>query len=91
MKGRIIAGKVVIKVLDGPEKTDGGIYIPDNAKKKEVKGQVIAVGASTTEELAEVSVGDIILTSVHAGVKFEESGEKYKLINHKDILWIYDK
>ena len=87
--GRVIHGKVAIKLLSSPSQTEGGIYVPENAKKNEVKGEVVAVGASTTEEKIEVVVGDTILTSIHAGTKFEMDGEKYKLINHHDILWIF--
>ncbi|MBN2661563.1 MAG: hypothetical protein JXR54_09880 [Tannerellaceae bacterium] len=90
MKGRVIAGKVVIELLEGAKKTDGGIYIPDNARKKEVRGKVIAVGKSTNEEEVEVSPGEEILTSIHAGVKFDYEDNHYKLINHKDILFIFE-
>lgn len=90
MEGRVIAGKIVVELLDGPKQTDGGIYIPDNAKKKEVRGKVIAVGKNTNEVEVEVSPGEEILTSIHAGIKFDYEDNHYKLINHKDILFIFE-
>jgi chaperonin GroES len=90
MKGKVIAGKVAVEPMEAPSQTEGGMYIPETAKRKTVKAKVVAAGASTSEEKTEVSPGDIILTSVYAGTKFEYERKNYKLINHKDILFIFE-
>jgi chaperonin GroES len=89
MDGRVIAGKVCIKPIETPSQTKGGIYIPRNAKQQELKAEVISVGKSTSEEEIEVKPGDIILTNINFGTKFEYDGVQYRLINHKEILFIF--
>lgn len=88
MKGRVIAGKVALELLETPSQTKGGIYVPENAKKNDVKAKVIAVGISTEDEKMEVLPGDTILVKDYSGTKFELDGKQYKLVNHKDILFI---
>lgn len=90
MKGRVIAGKVAIELMETPSQTKGGIYVPDNAKKNDVKAKVVAAGISTSDEEIEVKAGDIILVKDYSGTKFEYENKQYKLINHKDILFIIE-
>ena len=89
MKEKVIAGKVLIRPETPVGKTAGGIIIPETAKKKEVKGEVVAVGVSLDGELVQVKEGDTILISVHSGIKVEIEEEQFILINHKDIFYIY--
>ena len=61
-----LADRVVIKVIDDVQQTSGGIFIPDSAKEKPQKGEVVAVGEGKTndkgeKEPMEVKVGDIVL------------------------------
>ena len=63
---RPLSDKLVIKIIDDTEQTSGGIFIPDSAKEKPQKGEVIAVGPGKTLEYGkkedmEVKVGDIVL------------------------------
>ena len=63
---RPLSDRLVIKVIDDTEQTSGGIFIPDSAKEKPQKGEVIAVGPGKTledgkKEEMEVKVGDIVL------------------------------
>ena len=62
-----LGDRVVIKVLDKEEKTKGGIVLPDTAKEKPQKGEVIAVGTGEIIDgkkvPLEVKVGDKVIFS----------------------------
>ena len=77
--------RVVLKVEQAEEKTVGGIIIPDNAKEKPNRGEVIAVGAGTKDEPMLLQPGDQILFGKWAGSDFEFDGEKYQMMKQSDI------
>ena len=83
--------RVLVKRLVTDDKTPGGIYIPDTAKEKPQKGEVVAVGKgqvqnSGTVRPLEVKQGDKILFSKYAGVEFETDGQEYLILKEEDIL-----
>lgn len=85
--------RVVIKVAESDEKTAGGLYIPDTAKEKPQKGEVIAVGTGKlldngTRAQMEVKAGDKILFSKYSGSEVKVDGEDYLIIRESDILAI---
>lgn len=85
--------RVVIKVAESDEKTAGGLYIPDTAKEKPQKGEVIAVGNGKlldngTRAQMEVKAGDKILFSKYSGTEVKVDGEDYLIIRESDILAI---
>ena len=87
--------RIVIKVVDDVEKTQGGIFIPDSAKEKPQKGEVVAVGEGKTndkgeKEPMEVKVGDIILYAKYAGTDVKMDGVEYKILSIKDALAIVE-
>ena len=87
--------RIVIKVVDDVEKTQGGIFIPDSAKEKPQKGEVVAVGAGKTmengeKEPMEVSVGDVVLYAKYSGTDVKMDGVEYKILSIKDVLAIID-
>ncbi len=87
--------RIVIKVVDDVEKTQGGIFIPDSAKEKPQKGEVVAVGAGKTmenggKEPMEVSVGDIVLYAKYSGTDVKIDNEEYKILSIKDVLAIIE-
>lgn len=88
MEGKIIAGKVLYKPLEATRKLNSGIYIPENAKSKQVRGEVVSIGESTEEDRIEVVPGDIIVTSPLFGTKVDIKESEHVLINHRDILYI---
>ena len=61
LKGRVLAGKLLVKTQAAEEKTLSGIIIPDSAKEKPLQGQVVIVGAAKKDEPMEVKVGDFVL------------------------------
>ncbi|MBQ9214390.1 MAG: co-chaperone GroES [Bacteroidales bacterium] len=80
--------RVVVKVQEAETKTKSGIYIPDSAKEKPQRGEVMAVGNGTKDEAMELKAGDIVLYGKYAGTKIELDGEEYLIMNQSDVLAI---
>ena len=85
---RPLADRVLIKPAAAEEKTLGGIIIPDSAKEKPLKGEVVAVGNGTKDEEMVVKNGDTVLYGKYAGTEIELDGEKYLIMRQSDILAI---
>jgi chaperonin GroES len=82
---------VVIKKLDAEEKTAGGIVIPDTAKEKPQKGEVLAVGAGKLDENGkrqpmELKPGDKVLFAKYSGTEVKIDGVEYVVMGERDIL-----
>ena len=75
-----LADRILVKPLAAEEKTIGGIIIPDSAKEKPAKGEIIAVGTGTKDEEMILKVGDIILYGKYAGTEIEHEGEKFLIM-----------
>ena len=80
--------RVVVKVQEAETKTKSGIYIPDTAKEKPQRGEIVAVGNGTKDEAMELKAGDIVLYGKYAGTKIELDGEEYLIMNQSDVLAI---
>lgn len=83
-----LADRVLIKPAAAEEKTVGGIIIPDSAKEKPLKGEVVAVGHGTKDEEMVVKEGDAVLYGKYAGTEIEFEGEKYLIMRQSDVLAI---
>ena len=95
MSIRPLGDKIVIKVIEDTEKTEGGIFIPDSAKEKPQKGEVIAVGLGKMNDKGErepmdVKTGDIVLYAKYAGTDIKIDGVEYKILSIKDALAIVE-
>ncbi len=88
LKGRILAGKILVKPSEAEEKTSSGIIIPDTAKEKPQQGTVVMVGADKKDEPMEVKQGDVVLYGKYAGQELAIDGEDYLLISQSDVLFI---
>ena len=88
MNIRPLADRVLIKPAAAEEKTLGGIIIPDSAKEKPLKGEIVAVGNGTKDEEMVVKVGDNVLYGKYAGTEIELDGEKYLIMRQADVLAI---
>lgn len=88
LKGRILAGKVLVKPHEAEAKTASGIIIPDSAKEKPRQGSVILVGAPKKDEEMEVKKGDVVLYGKYSGQELTINGEDFLLISQSDILFI---
>ncbi|MDH6357260.1 co-chaperone GroES [Parabacteroides sp. PF5-9] len=83
-----LADRVLIKPAAAEEKTVGGIIIPDSAKEKPLKGEVVAAGNGTKDEEMVVKPGDNVLYGKYAGTEIEFDGEQYLIMRQSDILAI---
>ena len=90
-----LGDRIVIKVIEDTEQTSGGIFIPDSAKEKPQKGEIIAVGLGKLNEKGErepmdVKVGDTVLYAKYAGTDIKMDGVEYKILSIKDALAIIE-
>ena len=83
-----LADRVLVKPAPSEEKTISGIIIPDSAKEKPLKGEILAVGNGTKDEEMIVKVGNTVLYGKYAGTELEWEGEKYLIMRQNDILAI---
>ncbi len=86
MNIRPLADRILVKPVAAEEKTIAGIIIPDSAKEKPAKGEVLAVGAGTKDEDMILKPGDIVLYGKYAGTEIEHEGEKYLIMRQSDVL-----
>ena len=85
--------RVVVKPIEAEEVTAGGIYIPDNAKEKPTKGEVVAVGTGKVFDNGQVramtvKVGDKVIYGQYAGSAYKDGGVEYKIVREDDILGV---
>ena len=88
VKGKILAGKVLVKPAEAEEKTASGIIIPDSAKEKPRQGKIVLVGAAKKDEPMEVKEGDEVLYGKYSGQELVINDEEYLLISQNDVLFI---
>ena len=81
-----LADRVLVLPAPVEEKTIGGIIIPDTAKEKPLKGEVVAVGNGTKDEEMVLKLGDQVLYGKYAGTELEIEGEKYLIMRQSDVL-----
>jgi len=91
MKVKPLEDRIIVKALEAEQKTAGGIIIPDNAKEKPQKGEVIAVGPgkfSDAGKKIEMSLrkGDTILYGKYSGTEVKIDGEEYIIMRESDVL-----
>lgn len=91
MNVKPLADRVLIRPLEAEEKTAGGIIIPDNAKEKPQKGEVVATGPGKVAESGskiamELKKGDNVLYGKYAGTEVSIEGADYLIMRESDIL-----
>ncbi|MBW1990398.1 MAG: co-chaperone GroES [Deltaproteobacteria bacterium] len=94
MKIKPLHDRVIVKRLETEEKSAGGIIIPDTAKEKPQKGEVIAVGPGKLNDDGsrtplEVKAGDKVLFSKFAGTEIKIDGEEHLFMRESDILAVF--
>jgi chaperonin GroES len=95
MKVRPLHDRILVKRIEGEEKTKGGIIIPDTAKEKPQEGKVIAVGNGKLLEDGklrplEVHKGDRILFSKYSGTEMTIEGDEVLIIREDDVLAVLE-
>lgn len=91
MKLKPLADRVLIRPAAAEEVTLGGIIIPDSAKEKPLKGEVIAVGNGTKDEEMVLKAGDEVLYGKYAGTEIEFEGDKVLIMRQNEILAVIEK
>lgn len=95
VKIKPLGDKIVVKVIDETETTTGGIFIPDSAREKPQKGEVLAVGSGKLlengkREEMEVKVGDMVLFTKYGGTDIKIDNVEYKILSVRDVLGIVE-
>lgn len=90
-----LGDRIVVKVIEDTEQTQGGIFIPDSAKEKPQKGEVVAVGLGKMNDKGErepldVEVGQTVLYAKYAGTDVKQNDVTYKILSIKDALAIVE-
>ena len=83
-----LADRVLVEPLEAETKTASGIIIPDTAKEKPLKGNVVAGGAGTKENPITVKVGQTVLYGKYSGTELKLDGNDYLIMRESDILAI---
>jgi chaperonin GroES len=95
MAVRPLRDKVVVKPSEGEEKTAGGIFLPDSAKKKPQEGKVVAVGNGRvlddgSVKPLSVTVGDVVVYSKYGGTEVTIEGEELVILDEDQIYAIVE-
>lgn len=85
---RPLSDRVLIKPAEMEQKTASGIIIPDTAKEKPMRGEVIAVGPGKKDEPMSVKVGDQVLYGKYSGTEIAIDGIDYLIMRENDIYAI---
>jgi chaperonin GroES len=93
MTFRPLHDRVVVKRLEGEEKTKGGIIIPDTAKEKPQEGKIVAVGPGARDEAGklvplDVKAGDRVLFGKWSGSEVKIDGEDLLIMKESDVLGV---
>ena len=88
MAFRPLHDRVVVQAVESESKSAGGIIIPDTAKEKPQKGNVVAVGSGTKENPITVKVGQTVLYGKYSGTELKFDGKDYLIMRESDILAI---
>ena len=95
MKFRPLHDRVLVRRIDADEKTAGGVIIPDTAKEKPQRGEVIAVGAGGRNDKGgiaplDVKAGDQVLFGKRSGTEVKIDGEDLLIMKESDILGVVE-
>ena len=88
LKGKILAGKILVQPQEAETKTASGIIIPDSAKEKPQVGKVVLVGADKKDEPMELNVGNTVFYGKYSGTELNIDGVDYLLMSQTDVLFI---
>ncbi|OFZ19477.1 MAG: co-chaperone GroES [Bdellovibrionales bacterium RBG_16_40_8] len=93
MKVRPLHDRILVRRVNEDTKTSGGIIIPESAKEKPQRGEVIATGKGRITEDGktmplDVKAGDKILFGKYSGTEFKLDGSEYLMMREEDILGI---
>ena len=87
--------RVLIRRIEGEEKTKGGLIVPDTAKEKPSEGEVISVGPGARDEdgkhiAMDVKAGDRVLFGKWSGTEVKINGEDLLIMKESDIMGVIE-
>ena len=96
MHFRPLHDRVVVRRLEGEEKTKGGIIIPDTAKEKPQEGEIVAVGPGARDDSGkltppDVKAGDRVLFGKWSGTEVKIDGEDLLIMKESDIMGVLEQ
>ena len=85
--------RVLVRRMEGDEKTSGGLIIPDSAKEKPAEGEIVSCGDGARKDSGElidmaVSTGDKVLFGKWSGTEVTVDGEELLIMKESDILGV---
>lgn len=91
MSIRPLHDRVLVKRIEEEEKTAGGIIIPDSAKEKPTRGEIVAVGNGARDDAGkivplDVQKGDVVLFAKWGGTEIKVNGEELLIMKESDIM-----
>ena len=95
MKFRPLHDRVVVRRIEGEDKTKGGIIIPDTVKEKPQEGEIIAVGPGARDEAGklqplDVRAGDRVLFGKWSGTEVKIDGEELLIMKEADVMGVIE-
>jgi chaperonin GroES len=92
-KFKPLGDRVIVQLLESEDKTAGGIYLPDAAKKKPQEGTVISIGEGRMLDSGQrnsltVKVGDRVLFSKYGGNEVTIDGKEYTILDEDQVYAI---
>ncbi|HOR46197.1 MAG TPA: co-chaperone GroES [Caldisericia bacterium] len=95
MNLRPLGDRVIVKPLDEEETKKGGLYIPDTAKEKPVRGEVIAVGSGKILDNGvrvpmDIKVGQKVIYAKYGGTDIKIEGDNLVILSERDLLAVVE-
>jgi chaperonin GroES len=95
MNLRPLQDRIIVKRVEEESKTAGGLFIPETAKEKPQRGEIVAVGNGKKTEDGkvlplDVKVGDVVLFGKYAGTEIKVDGEDFLMMREDDILAVVE-
>jgi chaperonin GroES len=87
LKGKVLAGKILVLPLEAETKTASGIIIPESAKEKPQAGTVVLTGSAKKDEPMELKVGETVYYGKYSGTTLTIDGVDYLLMSQNDVLY----
>ena len=96
MNLRPLQDRIIVKRVEEETKTAGGLFIPETAKEKPQRGEIVAAGNGKKTEDGkvlplDVKIGDIVLFGKYAGTEIKIDGEEHLILREDDIMGIIEK
>lgn len=95
MNLRPLQDRIIVKRVEEETRTAGGLFIPETAKEKPQRGEIVAAGNGKKTEDGkvlplDVKVGDIVLFGKYAGTEVKVDGDDYLMMREDDILAVVE-